>query len=432
MTLQPLPSRRLTLGLAAAVGAALVTGCGSSDSSDAEVGPEIRGAAARMPAAPVASTASNLARFSAALLRAAAPGAQNAVISPYSVLCALGMAELGADGAALAAMTKVLGADGPGIAGQVTAVDAAIMQAVAASKDSAQGGRTKPATVAPANSLFVQHGTRLRPAFIDAVTAGYDTPLYTTDFKADPEKSRKQINGWVSGKTHKLIPELLGEGLVTDDWRLALVNALYLKAQWATELDASSDKTPFTTAEGTTVQVALLQAGGRRLAYAQGPSWQAASLPYVGNRLVMTLIVPTAGAYDTVVKSLDGPMLTAACSGQERMVDLSLPGFKTDFHLDLTGRLKAMGMAPAFDVDLPLVSQDPEPLQMKKVIHQARISVDEHGTEAAAATVVGMEAGAAPAEPEVELTVDRPFLYVIHDTTTRCPLFLGQVTDPTV
>ena len=32
--------------------------------------------------------------------------------------------------------------------------------------------------------------------------------------------------------------------------------------------------------------------------------------------------------------------------------------------------------------------------------------------------------------PDVELTVDRPFLFVIHDVDLGIPLLVGRVTDP--
>jgi serpin B len=439
--------RRTFLALGAAIGVGLLTGCGrTSGTAMPARGPatsgttaggdgELRGTAARMVAAPQGTTTDNLCRFGAELFRASAPGTGNAVISPYSVLVALGMTEFGATGSALAAMTKVLGGDAHAVAGQLTAVDTAIAAAIAGSAKAAEGSnrRNEAVVVSPANSLFVQKGTRLRPAFLDAIAAGYDASLFTTDYRADPEAARRQINSWVSGKTHELIPELLGQGSVTNLWRLALVNALYLKAQWAEALQKAGQQTDFRTAAGNSVQVEMLRGPGRHLASATGDGWRSASLPYLGDGLAMTILLPDAGAFDKVVGALDGRTLAAACGGQSTLVDLAMPGFKTDFPVDMTGPLKKLGMAPAFDVPMPGMSDGPEPLLVTSVIHQARISVDEHGTEAAAATAVVAVAGAAPGPPSqpLKFTVDRPFLYVIHDTTTRAPLFLGRVGDPT-
>lgn len=444
MTDSTMMPRRTFFALGAAIGAGLLTGCGrisgtaspvSPTTSDTGGGGEVRGTAARMAAAPPAAATENLCRFGADLFRASAPATGNAVISPYSVLVALGMTEFGANGAALAAMTKVLGGDARTVAGQLTAVDTAIAAAIAGSAKAAEGSnrRNEAVVVSPANSLFVQKGTRLRQEFLNAVAAGYNAGVFTTDYKADPEAARRQINSWVSGKTHELIPELLGPGSVTDIWRLALVNALYLKAQWAEELQKSGETTAFRTAAGNSVQVELLRGSGRHLAVASGQGWRSASLPYLGDGLAMTILLPDVGAFEKVAGALDGRMLAAACGGKSILVDLAMPGFKTDFPVDMTGPLKKLGMAPAFDVPMPGMSEDPEPLLVTSVIHQARISVDEHGTEAAAATAVVGVAGAAPGPPTkpLEFTVDRPFLYVIHDTTTRAPLFLGRVSDPT-
>jgi serpin B len=68
-------------------------------------------------------------------------------------------------------------------------------------------------------------------------------------------------------------------------------------------------------------------------------------------------------------------------------------------------------------------------LFISDVLHEAWISADEAGTEAAAATAVIMSLTAAPDTP-MEFNVDRPFLYVLHDTETGSILFMGRVVDP--
>jgi len=93
------------------------------------------------------------------------------------VLVALGMTEFGATGSALAAMTQVLGGDAHTVAGHLTAVDTAIAAAVTSSAKAAEGSnrRNEAVVVSPANSLFVQQGTRLRPASHGhGIIVGYD------------------------------------------------------------------------------------------------------------------------------------------------------------------------------------------------------------------------------------------------------------------
>jgi serpin B len=71
-----------------------------------------------------------------------------------------------------------------------------------------------------------------------------------------------------------------------------------------------------------------------------------------------------------------------------------------------------------------------ERLFVQAVLHEVFIAVDEEGTEAAAATAV--VAGATAMPPTIDVTVDRPFLFVIHDVQHSTPLFVGRVMDPSV
>lgn len=59
------------------------------------------------------------------------------------------------------------------------------------------------------------------------------------------------------------------------------------------------------------------------------------------------------------------------------------------------------------------------------MVHQATVTVDEKGTEAAAATGAVLESAGYS-----ELRVDRPFLFAITDDATGAVLFAGRVLDP--
>ena len=69
-------------------------------------------------------------------------------------------------------------------------------------------------------------------------------------------------------------------------------------------------------------------------------------------------------------------------------------------------------------------------LYISDVVHKAFVSVDEAGTEAAAATAVMMAATAMESDEPLALAVDRPFLFLIVDQPTGAVLFLGRVLDP--
>jgi serpin B len=117
-----------------------------------------------------------------------------------------------------------------------------------------------------------------------------------------------------------------------------------------------------------------------------------------------------------------------------RRVSLTLPRFRQESEFQLAPVLAQLGMSRAFtpgEADFTGITTA-EPLHISAVIHKAYIDVDEHGTEAAAATAVVIRAMAAvrPAAPPVTMTVDHPFLFAITDTATGLPLFLGQVSRP--
>jgi len=166
--------------------------------------------------------------------------------------------------------------------------------------------------------------------------------------------------------------------------------------------------------------------------YAEGSGWRAVELPYVGDSLAMTVVVPDdLAAFEA---TLDGQTFLDITSAlEEREVSLSLPKFGIETKVELATVLAAMGMPLAFD---PLRADfsgmtDAEQLYIDAVIHQANIDVDEKGTIAAAATAIVMRAGSAPGEP-VELRVDRPFLFALRDVPTGPILFLGRVVVPEV
>jgi serpin B len=68
-------------------------------------------------------------------------------------------------------------------------------------------------------------------------------------------------------------------------------------------------------------------------------------------------------------------------------------------------------------------------LAITDVLHQTYVAVDEAGTEAAAATAVVVGETSLPVTRH-EVVLDRPFLYVVHDTAHGTPLFVGRVADP--
>jgi serpin B len=230
-----------------------------------------------------------------------------------------------------------------------------------------------------------------------------------------------------------------------------LVNAIYLKAPWTNPFDPGDTKSgSFTRADGSTVKVPMMHLvssnTGPTFPAATGKGWVAVRLPYVGDELAMTIVVPDnlrtfeAGLSPRLLTQLTQVTWESNGEGllEDNRVDLTLPKFSLKTATDLAGTLQALGMPSAFDpsradfTGIASPDQTGEPgLYIAKVIHQANIDVDEKGTEAAAATAVVMAtAGPGDQRKPVVIRADQPFLFVLTDTTSGTVLFIGRVADP--
>ncbi len=354
---------------------------------------------------------------------------QNLVFSPASIAIALAMTRAGARGATATEMDTVLHV------GDATALPHS-MNALSSAFDSRTkqvpmpGSDPVDVTLNVANSLWGQQGLAFETAFLDVLATEYGAGLQLVDYKSDPEGARKLINAWVNDATERRIPELLPQGVIAPDARLTLVNAIYMKAPWLNAfVKQSTAPAAFTTLRGSVVQTPFMRLG-EELNYSKGDGWQAVELPYVGNELSMVLVLPDVGT------SLESAV-AAASSMQDatpttRQVTLSLPKFDIETMAELSTLLAAMGMPTAFTDSADFSGMTTEDkLVIGAVIHQANITVDEAGTEAAAATAAVMRATSAPLDGPVVLTLDRPFVFAIRDNPTGAVLFLGHIGDPT-
>jgi len=415
------------LAAAFVVVAVFVNGCGSATSGDVAFAADV--ARASTSPADAITTASSINAFGLDLYRQVGTSGGNVVISPASVAIALAMARAGARGLTAAQMDTVLHGAGSDVnTAGINALDQGLAARTGTFPDA--GGHALPVTLRIANAPFAQRDLSLAPAYLEALASRFGAGVRLVDYEADPEAARQLINAWVGGQTEGRIPELLGAGVITPLTRLTLVNAIYLKAAWETAFPAeATEPGSFTRAVGSSVNVPMMRLSAG-LGYAEGSSWQAVELPYVGGSLALDVIVPADLA--TFEAGLTPQSLAAITTAlQVREVDLALPKFSVQTATSLSNALKTLGMPLAFDperADFSGITAQ-ERLFIADVVHQANIDVDEKGTTASAASAVVMGGSAAPAAP-VTLRVDHPFLFVLRDIPTGAIVFLGRVADP--
>ncbi len=411
-------------------GGAVITSTTADGSPGMLIASEVQRAAADAPRTDVDLAANGLAEFAADLYAQLAAGDGNVVYSPISVYVALAMTYAGASGSTAEEMAAVLG-DQLGAEAFHAAMNVLDQALESRNRDATE--REGSVELSVVNSLWGQQGYEFRQAFLDLLALDYGAGMRTVDF-IDPaarEEARAAINDWVAGETNDRIEELIQQGVLDDLVRLVLVNAVYLDAAWAMPFseDATSEG-DFLLLDGTTVRVPLMRQSGQ-LRYAEGEGWRAVELPYAGRELAMLVVVPDEGSFGAVETQMSNGLLAEVSSGLVGAeVALMLPKFEIRTQVGLIPMLRAVGLTEATgsSADFSGMTGDRD-LFISDVVHEAWISADEAGTEAAAATAVIMSLTAAPIDV-VELTVDRPFMFALHDLETGSILFMGRVLDP--
>ena len=370
--------------------------------------------------------------FAFDLLGEITEGDTNLFFSPYSISSALAMAVAGARGTTEAQMADALH----------FTLDSSVLHPCFNWLDLELNGRDEIGPpyegegfqLSVVNAVWGQQGYPFLGPYLDLLALNYGAGLRLVNFLGNPNGSRRTINAWVSDQTNARIQDLLPPGSITSDTRLVLTNAIYFLAPWLVPFDEElTEDAPFTLLSGEAVSVPMMHLDElASLKYAEWEGGVAVELPYNGEELSMVVLVPDAGQFIAFERSLTVERYEAIVSTLEsRRVDLGFPKFEFTYDVSLVEPLTALGMSDAF---LPGIADfsgidGSRNLFISDVLHKAFVSVDEAGTEAAAATAVIFEFTAIPGTP-LALTVDRPFLFIIRDVPTGTILFIGRVVAP--
>lgn len=344
----------------------------------------------------------------------------NLVVSPLSVVLALGMVLPGADAEASAELLELLGADD---------VEAVNRDLGTLSEAIRQRGEQEGVTLTIANRGFVDETLTLDDNYLTTLAEQHGFGLDTVNYD-EPETARSDINNWVAEQTNQLIEELMPEGSISEDTRLTLVNAIYLLAEWQDGFDeAQTMERPFFFADGSEARVPTMRAT-LTLPVIDSPTYRAVELPYKNDELAMLVIAPEDLA--TFNDHLDADMIDGIVEElNPQLVELSLPKLETRFSSSLKESLQALGVERLFCGGcnaLPDIAP-PAELAVSDVVHEAYLRVDEKGTEAAAATGAVVSVTSA-VMPTLVMRVDRPYVLALRDRETGAILFLARVMDP--
>lgn len=413
--------KRLIKLIALAMCAAMLTGCAASGG----VKNLTDGVNAADVTLPEVTDYTMIGDLGAGLMQyAAAQEAENPVLSPLSAYLCLAMLMPGANENTKAEFEKILGADWDYVSALAADIAAQLEKT---------GGSTK---LDLANSIWTDDDKAvIEEEWLKTVKAYFGPDIYSADLPSDG--ALKAINKWVNDKTNGMIPKLHDDNY-DKDTIMVLLNALYMKAEWAHKFEGNDTyDREFTKADGSAVTVPFMNMYEAYESYIKTEDAEGIMLPYDDGRLAFIALKPGSGDARGYASSLTGAKLKEliAAAKADTFVTVNMPKFSTGYSVYLTDALKAMGMTDAFDpflADLSGAGRGVDgPLYISYVFQRVKVDVDEEGTEAAAVTEIATAEGCAlPADEPIVLTFDKPFVYAIVDTETGVPLFAGVMENP--
>ena len=388
-------------------------GCGKVDASD------VQDLMANITPNP--RSASALSEKDAELLTAAAvkllqncDTSGNTLLSPFSVLCAVGMTANGAAGTTKAQLEEFFGMD--------TAELARCMQ----SWVQMQGGKEG---LLSANSVwFCNDSLKVRNDFLQTNADYYGADVFQASFD---ENTCNELNRWVSEHTDGRITELLDS--IPENAVMYLVNALCFRLRWA-EPYTTNKVSPgvFTTQSGEERIVEMMSS--REYLYLEDEAAIGFLKPYEDDQYAFAALLPSEGvSMQEFLAGLDGERLFSLLTGKRsESVRVLLPKFEAEYEAELSEAFRRMGVTEAFDpdaADFSRLGTAKDNLYISRILHKTNITVNETGTEAAAATAVEMMTKSARPMRDKSVVLDRPFVYMIVDLEANIPVFIGTVTD---
>lgn len=350
------------------------------------------------------------------------PRKQNFVLSPVSVELALMMTYAGAEGATATAIADAAGWHG--------VTRECILKSEAALRNALEEPG-QDVVLRIANAIWVDDRIELKSQFGQEIKNVFSGEIFSRPFQ-DPGIVR-DINGWVNQQTAGKISELVAR---PPSPPLLLADAVYFKAPWRSRFEPhASTSQAFYLEDKTRVDTVMMHQTAF-FPYLKSDTFEAVRFPYAGDRFGLVLLLPAGGlSTRNLVEWLSERSWPELQSGfQPTQCDVAVPKFKITYDTALDQPLKDLGMGQAFDARTAdfrrmLASATP-PLYIGSVVHKTYLRVDEAGSEAAAATSVGMRASVFPMRRAIKIVFDRPFVLAITDQSTQAILFSGVLGNP--
>lgn len=338
---------------------------------------------------------------------------ENVFISPLSISVALNMVLNGATGQAEEEMRQVLGWDKRNQV-EINSVNKELINRL---RD----------YISIANSLFSKE--EVSKNYKSQIQKYYEAVAYIGRL------DETDINNWVSAKTRGNIKSIIDGGL--DPMTvLAILNAVYFKGEWDNRFDRNlTCESNFYLSNGDVKRLPMMHQSSE-YQYFEDDLLQAIMLPYNGP-LAAAILLPRPGCGKYLIERLNAEKWNDWMNRLEstrynrKKGMIILPRFNCEYSIDLGEVLQALGMNAMFNARQSSFEKIAPNLYVGTVKHKAGLKVNEEGTEAYAATYVGMlRMCGGSVERPFEMRVDRPCIFAICDTVTQKIMFIGKIENP--
>ena len=260
--------------------------------------------------------------------------------------------------------------------------------------------------------------------------------LYKAQFFKEPfdQETTNKINSWVNEHTDQMIPKVIDE--LSKDTVMALINATCFRGKWVEPFmeEATVKDKPFTREDGSVVKADYMRSNENR--YIENDFVTGTFKQYRKGYKIMFLLPKEGVTVKEALENLKGDDLYKLEQGAKSCsVNLTVPKFNFDYTApDCIDSLNKMGITKVFDGDQADLSgmasydEGRNNLFVSNIIHKTHIDLHEKGTDAAAVTAILIDkATSAPGQEFKEVTLNRPFIFVISDNATSTPIFVGTV-----
>ena len=353
-------------------------------------------------------------------------GEKNMMVSPLSLAQALSMLANGADGNTKKELMNVLG---------FGAYSVEEMNAYYMNLNKGLLSADKTSKISLANSFWVNNRYKAKSDYKKVLKNIYNAEVKELAFN---NKTYKQINQWAERNTNGCIKEFVSENEINSETVMALLNAIYFKAFWASEfIENDNLRSDFTTPDGD-VDVEYMTKNTIAFGY-KDENCKLLRLYYGNKAFNMVLLLPNEDkTLDQVLQGINGEKWQEMTNQITvlKNAEIQLPKFKGKYSYkeNLKQALKNMGIIDAFsqsDANFSKIMDNP--IFVNLIKQNTSMAIDEKGTEASAVTIDDGAAslgGAVGWEEIFEFKATRPFFYIIEESSTDAILFMGKVTNP--